>query len=204
MEATSISARAPAARILATVCTELPSTYFTVAPVAFSKAAAWHFFELSTNVPPNVATTSSSADAVGTRQALSATPAAISTSMAAIRATRVTAEHTDGISRNTIMNDVPPASGGAIIRQPPGAVNRRSRARDAGLAALDATASTEEYGSALRDARPRHARRAQRDADARTTERGGRDATAQRRDGARDSMARVAAGGNHPRGGRDD
>ena len=48
------------------VCTELPSTYFTLAPVAFSKAVAWHFFELSTKVPPKVATTSSSADAGST------------------------------------------------------------------------------------------------------------------------------------------
>ena len=63
MYATSNSARAPAARSLAAVCTELPSTYFTVDPVAFSKAAAWHFFELSTKVPPKVATTSSSAKA---------------------------------------------------------------------------------------------------------------------------------------------
>ena len=63
MYATSNSARAPAARSLAMVWTELPSTYFTVAPVAFSKAVAWHFFELSTKVPPKVATTSSSAEA---------------------------------------------------------------------------------------------------------------------------------------------
>src|SRR6185369_16334012 len=61
MYATSNSARPPAARSLAAVWTELPSTYFTVAPVAFSKAAAWHFFEFSTKVPPKVATTRSSA-----------------------------------------------------------------------------------------------------------------------------------------------
>src|SRR6185503_11196287 len=62
MYATSSSARPPAARSFAMVCTELPSTYFTVDPVAFSKAAAWHFFELSTKVPPKVPTTSSSAE----------------------------------------------------------------------------------------------------------------------------------------------
>src|SRR5262245_48677623 len=63
MYVTSSSARVPAARSFAAVWTELPSTYFTVAPVAFSNAVAWHFFELSTKVPPNVATTSSSPDA---------------------------------------------------------------------------------------------------------------------------------------------
>src|SRR5262245_38582513 len=71
MYATSNSARAPAARILAAVCTELPRTYFTVAPVAFSNAVAWHFFELSTKVPPNVATTNSSADAGNAKAAVS-------------------------------------------------------------------------------------------------------------------------------------
>src|SRR5262249_47897079 len=71
MYATSNSARAPAARILAAVWTELPSTYFTEDPVAFSNAAAWHFFEFSTKVPPKVATTSSSADAGRARLAAS-------------------------------------------------------------------------------------------------------------------------------------
>src|SRR5215470_9014731 len=71
MYATSNSARAPAARSLAAVCTELPSTYFTVAPVAFSNAAAWHFLEFSTKVPPKVATTSSSAETGPARPAAS-------------------------------------------------------------------------------------------------------------------------------------
>src|SRR5437773_9840859 len=71
MYATSSSERAPAARSLAAVWTELPSTYFTLAPVAFSKAAAWHFFELSTKVPPKVATTSSSAAAGATDASVS-------------------------------------------------------------------------------------------------------------------------------------
>src|SRR5215510_2256400 len=72
MYATSISARAPAARSLAAVWTELPSTYFTVAPVAFSNAVAWHFLELSTNVPPKAATTRSSARAGRARTAMNA------------------------------------------------------------------------------------------------------------------------------------
>src|SRR5262245_55910354 len=71
MYATSNSARAPAARSLAAVWTELPRTYFTVAPVAFSNVVAWHFFELSTKVPPNVATTSSSPDAGSASPAMS-------------------------------------------------------------------------------------------------------------------------------------
>src|SRR5262249_44894167 len=71
MYATSNSARAPAARSLAAVCTELPSTYFTVAPVAFSNGAAWHFLEFSTKVPPKVATTSSSAETDPPRPAAS-------------------------------------------------------------------------------------------------------------------------------------
>ena len=100
MYATSNSDRAPAARSLAAVWTELPSTYFTVAPVAFSKAVAWHFFELSTKVPPKVATTSSSADAgsdqPGGEQARSA-----------------------GSVADGSWSVVPPgARGGAIIRQP--------------------------------------------------------------------------------------
>ena len=99
MYATSNSARAPAARILAAVWTELPSTYFTVAPVAFSKAAAWHFFELSTKVPPNVATTSSSADAGSARVAVR--------------------RHVNKDCAEWSWSVVPPgASGGAIIRQP--------------------------------------------------------------------------------------
>src|SRR5260370_35025844 len=77
------------------VWTELPSTYFTVDPVAFSKAAAWHFFELSTKVPPNVATTSSSPDAGRISAAVS--------------------RHISTVRRHTIMVGAPPAGGGCSI-----------------------------------------------------------------------------------------
>src|SRR5262249_32415141 len=106
MYATSNSARAPAARILAAVCTELPSTYFTVAPVAFSNAVAWHFLELSTKVPPNVATTKSSADA-GSAQA------AVSSQVNEIRRSMVMVADSSGI-----------VGGGAIILETRRAVNR--------------------------------------------------------------------------------
>src|SRR5688572_29547728 len=81
------------------VGTELPSTYFTVEPVAFSNAVAWHFFELSTKVPPKVATISSSAWAG--------------------KAGAKVSRHSSRVSRETIMVGAPPgACGGAIIRQP--------------------------------------------------------------------------------------
>src|SRR5262245_24053585 len=40
---------------------ELPNTKTTLAPVAFSKGATWHTFDLSAKEPPKIATTSSCA-----------------------------------------------------------------------------------------------------------------------------------------------
>src|SRR6266851_4774224 len=117
------------------VWTELPSTYFTVDPVAFSKAAAWHFFELSTKVPPNVATTSSSPDAGRISAAVS--------------------RHISTVSRDTIMVGAPPgARGGAIIPEP-----RRPSQRAIGPPLLE-RARLRSVRYHRRDGRPAAPRRA--------------------------------------------
>src|SRR5262245_36898915 len=133
MYATSNSARPPAARSLAMVWTELPSTYLTVDPVAFSNAVAWHFRELSTKVPPKVATTSSSAN-----------------TGAASAAVRRQMRQINRASDERLM--VGGSSRGACWRDYSRAASNKSTA-DRARPTLDAVARAEDDGHAAGDAR---------------------------------------------------